>query len=69
MPCVEYTMINVVCMRNVFLSSLVRSTFGISDLLLLLLLLRDGWVHHRPFSIPLGLIPISRLIWVLFCLL
>jgi hypothetical protein len=54
---------------NEALSSLMRSTFGISDLLLLLLLLRDGWVHHRPFSLPLGLIPICRLFWVVFCLL
>jgi hypothetical protein len=52
---------------NEALSWLMTSTFGISDLLLLLL--RDGWVHHHPFSLPLGLIPIFRLFWVVFCLL
>ncbi|CAK9231077.1 unnamed protein product [Sphagnum troendelagicum] len=60
-------LLDTVLLTERSLSSLVRSTFGISDLLLLLL--RDGWVHHRPFSLPLGLIPICRLFWVVFCLL
>ncbi len=52
---------------NEALSWLMRSTFRISDLLLLLLLLlRDGWVHHHPFSLPLDLIPICHFFGLCF---